>query len=254
MEARHKEDRETRSLVPSRMKRKTKIEVSNDGTLKPKRRTIVITGQGKNRVEKQRVNDEEVVEAVMPHAVTIGKKCLNNVAEYQDLIIGLQMELELGIPSLAVSGDSKLVIIQLLREYEVHNEDLVPYFCYAIILINKFDSVELEHVPREENRMADALANLATTLALQVDNKVYIPVCQQRVLPELLDRRIEETDAILVRVVEAEDWRQPLVNYLEHGRLPEDIRHKTEIRRTAPRFIYYKDTLIFRSYEGLFLC
>ncbi|KAK3011678.1 hypothetical protein RJ639_010858 [Escallonia herrerae] len=81
---------------------------------------------------------------------------------------------------------------------------------------DKFDSVELEHVPREENRMADALANLATTLALR-------------------------------------DWRQPLIDYLEHGRLPEDIRHKTEIRRRAPRFIYYKDTLFRRSYEGLFL-
>ncbi|KAK2986002.1 hypothetical protein RJ640_026392 [Escallonia rubra] len=45
MEARHKEDKETRSLVPSRMKRKTKIDVSNDGILKAKRRTIVITGQ-----------------------------------------------------------------------------------------------------------------------------------------------------------------------------------------------------------------
>ncbi|KAK2975803.1 hypothetical protein RJ640_022763 [Escallonia rubra] len=59
MEARHKEDKETRSLVPSRMKRKTKIDVSNDGILKAKRRTIVITGQGKNQVEKKRVNDEE---------------------------------------------------------------------------------------------------------------------------------------------------------------------------------------------------
>ncbi|KAK3024375.1 hypothetical protein RJ639_043279 [Escallonia herrerae] len=77
------------------------------------------------------------------------------------------MALELGIPSLIVSGDSKLVINQLLKEYEVKKEDLVPYFRYATILIDKFDSVELEHVPREENRMADALANLAITLALQ---------------------------------------------------------------------------------------
>ncbi|KAK3006983.1 hypothetical protein RJ639_015832 [Escallonia herrerae] len=101
--------------------------------------------------------------------------------------------------------------------------------------------------------MADALANLATTLALRGEDKVDISVCQQWVLPELLDCRIEETDAISVRVVEAEDWRQPLIDYLEHGRLPEDIRHKTKIRRRAPRFIYYKDTLFRRSYEGLFL-
>ncbi|KAK2971688.1 hypothetical protein RJ640_007726 [Escallonia rubra] len=173
IEARPKEDRETRSLIPSQIKRKTKIDVNNDGILKAKRRTIVIIGQ--------------------------------------------------------VSGDSKLVINKLLKEYEVKKEDLVPYFCYATILVNKFDSVELEHVLREENRMADALANLATTLALRGKYKVDILVCQQWVLPELLDCRIEEIDAILVRVVEAEDWRQPLIDYLEHGRLPEDIRHKIKI-------------------------
>ncbi|KAK3007271.1 hypothetical protein RJ639_017692 [Escallonia herrerae] len=117
------------------------------------------------------------------------------------------MALELKILSLAVSGNSKLVINQLLKEYEVKNEDIVPYFRYATILINKFDSVELEHVPREENYRADALASLATTLALRGEDKVDIPVCQQWVLPKLLDCRIEETDAISVRVIEAEDWR-----------------------------------------------
>ncbi|KAK3012209.1 hypothetical protein RJ639_012779 [Escallonia herrerae] len=61
------------------------------------------------------------------------------------LIIGLQMALELGIPSLAANGDSKLIINKLPKEYEVKMEDLVPYFDYATNLINKFNSVELEH-------------------------------------------------------------------------------------------------------------
>ncbi|KAK2998289.1 hypothetical protein RJ639_024613 [Escallonia herrerae] len=47
------------------------------------------------------------------------------------LIIGLQMALELGILSLTVSGDSKLIINKLPKEYGVKMEDLVPYFDYA---------------------------------------------------------------------------------------------------------------------------
>ncbi|KAK3016710.1 hypothetical protein RJ639_005648 [Escallonia herrerae] len=70
---------------------------------------------------------------VLPYAFTLGKKCSNNVIEYQALIISLQMTLELRIPSLVVSGDSKLVINQLLKDYEVKKEDLVPYFYYANI-------------------------------------------------------------------------------------------------------------------------
>ncbi|KAK2991047.1 hypothetical protein RJ640_019368 [Escallonia rubra] len=81
------------------------------------------------------------------------------------------MALELGIPSPVVSGDSKLIINQLLKDYKVKKEDRVPYFCYATNLINKFKSVEPEHVPREENCMADALANLATTLALRGEDE-----------------------------------------------------------------------------------
>ncbi|KAA0034814.1 ty3-gypsy retrotransposon protein [Cucumis melo var. makuwa] len=43
------------------------------------------------------------------------------------------------------------------------------------------------------------------------------------------------------------------LDYLEHGKLPTDPRHRAEIRRRAARFIYYKDTLYRRSYEGLLL-
>ncbi|KAK3026666.1 hypothetical protein RJ639_040693 [Escallonia herrerae] len=76
--------------------------------------------------------------------------------QQQGLIIGLQMALEPRIPSLAVSGDSKLLINQLPKEYEVKKEDPVSYFRNDTNLINKFYSVELEHISREENRMVNA--------------------------------------------------------------------------------------------------
>ena len=111
----------------------------------------------------------------------------------------------------------------------------------------------LEHIPRRENQLADALANLATTLALSEKENVEIPVCQRWVLPQLLDCVLEESNMISILAIEVDDWRSPIIDYLEHGRLPEDPRHKAEIRRRAPRFIYYKDTLFRRSFEGIFL-
>ncbi|KAB2609177.1 S2-RNase [Pyrus ussuriensis x Pyrus communis] len=47
--------------------------------------------------------------------------------------------------------------------YKVRKDDLVPYFRLATQLLRKFEAVTLEHVPRKENQMADALANLAST-------------------------------------------------------------------------------------------
>ena len=98
---------------------------------------------------------------VLPYSVVLGELCLNNVAEYQALIIKLQMAIEMGISELEVYGDSQLVINQLLTRYEVKKDNLIPYFQYASHLLKKFVTVFLEHVPREENQMSDALANLA---------------------------------------------------------------------------------------------
>uniref|UniRef100_A0A2N9ERQ0 Uncharacterized protein n=1 Tax=Fagus sylvatica TaxID=28930 RepID=A0A2N9ERQ0_FAGSY len=168
--------------------------------------------------------------------------------QYQALIAGLQMALDMKISYLEVYGDSKLVINQLLTHYEVRNEGLVPYFRLATRLIEEFDGISLEHIPRSENKIADALANLATTLALSEEERVNVPVCNRWALTE---EYTSETNAISVSIVEDEDWRQPLIDYLEHGKLPDDSRHKTEVRRRAPRFIYYKDTLYRRSFDGL---
>ncbi|XP_070029337.1 uncharacterized protein [Nicotiana sylvestris] len=53
--------------------------------------------------------------------------------------------------------------------------------------------------------------------------------------------------------VEKEEWRQPIIDYLCYGILPENSRKRTEIRRRAPRFLHYKDTLYRRLFEGVLL-
>ncbi|KAF7127547.1 hypothetical protein RHSIM_Rhsim11G0065500 [Rhododendron simsii] len=126
------------------------------------------------------------------------------------------------IVDLEIFGDSKLIINQLCGDYEVRKDDLVLYFQYANHLLKNLEGVTLEHVPREENRMADALANLATTLALQEVENFNVHVCEQWILPQLLDCRFEEANAITILPIEDNDWRQPLIDYLQHGKLPND--------------------------------
>ncbi|KAI5344076.1 hypothetical protein L3X38_011953 [Prunus dulcis] len=103
---------------------------------------------------------------VLPYSFSLSELCSNNVAEYQALIMGLQMAVEMKISSLEVYGDSMLVINQLLTHFEVRKDDLIPYHQLATQLLESFDFVTLEHMPRKDNQMADALANLAATLAL----------------------------------------------------------------------------------------
>ncbi|XP_070682449.1 uncharacterized protein [Malus domestica] len=163
------------------------------------------------------------------------------------------MAINMEITTLGVYGDSKLIISQLLTEYEVRKDDLVPYFRLATQLLQKFEAVTLEHVPRKENQMADALANLASSMTLGEDEAADVPICQRWVIPLATEMILDDTNVISVLPVDVEEWRQPLIDYLEYGKLPNDPRHRSEIRRRAPRFLYYKETLYRRSFEGILL-
>ncbi|KAA0058832.1 uncharacterized protein E6C27_scaffold803G00300 [Cucumis melo var. makuwa] len=116
---------------------------------------------------------------ILPYNFAIAELCSNNVAEYQVLIIGLQMALEIEVSFIEIYGDSKLIINKLSLEYDVKHEDLKSYFAYARKLMERFDSVMLEHVPRTENKMADALANLAIALTMSNDVTLNIPIYQR---------------------------------------------------------------------------
>ncbi|KAB5563760.1 hypothetical protein DKX38_003814 [Salix brachista] len=151
------------------------------------------------------------------------------MAEYQALILGLEMAMNIKMSRLKVFGDSQLVIRQILSLYEVKKPEFIPYHKYALKLITSLDCVTLEHVPRKENKQADALANLASTLA-SCSEEINVHVCQRWVVPPLSHdiKEKEQVGVVSVYEIEKEDWRQPLIDYLRHGKLPNDLRHKTE--------------------------
>ncbi|GAA0138813.1 hypothetical protein LIER_00485 [Lithospermum erythrorhizon] len=63
----------------------------------------------------------------------------------------------------------------------------------------------------------------------------------------------EESMAITTTSGATAHWRQPLIDYLQHGRLPEDPQKNLDVRRRAPRFLYYNSTLFRRSFREIVL-
>nr|ABD63081.1 hypothetical protein 17.t00008 [Asparagus officinalis] len=92
--------------------------------------------------------------------------CSNNIAEYNTLLINLDIAKQLGVKHLEVYGDSQLIVNRVKGEYELSNEDLILYHTVAIALANSFESFYIDYIPRLKNTYADALASLAATLAL----------------------------------------------------------------------------------------
>jgi len=77
--------------------------------------------------------------------------CSNNEVEYEALIMGLEMLLNLGAKHILIRGDLELVINQLTHKFNCIKSNLLKYFLYASKLLTRFDKVKFEHLFREQN-------------------------------------------------------------------------------------------------------
>jgi len=110
------------------------------------------------------------------------------------------MTIKMGIKDLDIYGDSQLLIGQLLEE-----DNLVPYHKSALWLLDKLETIKLQHVLKSTNKMAGTLANLAATLALGAEESMNVIVCNQWVVASLGEELEEDVNAISAQEVEEED-------------------------------------------------
>jgi ribonuclease HI len=87
----------------------------------------------------------------------------NNWAEYQGVIRALETVLErkLEQEQIEIRMDSKLVVEQLLGNWKIKEPSLKPQAGRALELVHRCAGVDFTHVPREQNKVADKLANEA---------------------------------------------------------------------------------------------
>lgn len=85
----------------------------------------------------------------------------NNYAEYEGLLLGLERASELGAKEVEVFADSELLVRQLQGRYQVRSPNLRPLWVRARELLQGFERVRLQHIPREKNELADEMSNRA---------------------------------------------------------------------------------------------
>jgi ribonuclease HI len=85
----------------------------------------------------------------------------NNVAEYYALLAALDFATTHGITALRIRSDSELLVRQMQGRYKVKSADLKPLHERASIRARQLKYFAIEHIRREQNGDADALANVA---------------------------------------------------------------------------------------------
>ncbi|XP_074271077.1 uncharacterized protein LOC141594999 [Silene latifolia] len=90
-------------------------------------------------------------------------KATNNEAEYEALILGMQMASWLKVRNLRVYSDSLLVVNHVNNEYVARDSKMIAYLKIATEQKSKFRTFKITQVPRDQNVEANALATLGAT-------------------------------------------------------------------------------------------
>jgi ribonuclease HI len=112
----------------------------------------------------------------------------NNVVEYEALVNGLHIAIELGVRCLDARGDSQLVIDQVMKNSHCRDPKMEAYCDEVRRLEDKFYGLELNHIARRYNETADELAKIAsgrTTVPLDVFSRdLHQPLVKTNDTPE----------------------------------------------------------------------
>ena len=104
-------------------------------------------------------------------------RATNNVAEYHGAIAAVEAALERGATKLELRLDSDLIVQQVRGTYRVRKQQLKPLFNQLMSLLGELDHFEINHVYRERNTRADAMANQA------LDRDLPSPPAQRGEMP-----------------------------------------------------------------------
>ena len=164
------------------------------------------------------------------YALRFGFRASNNKAEYEAVIVGLNLFHFMEAYQLEVSSDSQLMVKQIEDSYEAKGEKMILYLKKVRELLKKFVRVRVKHVPRSENSRADALAKLAT-------------------IEHLPEPSISVDNGEVSPVMFKPSWMDPIWDYLVDGRLPSDPKEASKLRARSARFTVHRGTLYKRGYS-----
>jgi ribonuclease HI len=186
----------------------------------------------------------------------------NNVAEYEALVNGLRIAVELGVRRLDARGDSQLVIDQVMKNSHCRDPKMEAYCDEVQHLEDKFYRLELNHIARRYNETTDELAKIAsgrTTVPPDVFSRdIHQPSVKMDDTPEPEEASATEGEVLRVEgerngVTPNPNWRTPYLQYLHRGELPLDKVEAQLLAWRAKSFVLLGDEkeLYRRSPSGI---
>ncbi|XP_075657966.1 uncharacterized protein LOC142627948 [Castanea sativa] len=193
------------------------------------------------------------IRMVLPDGITLEKSlrlrflATNNEVECEALLVDLNVVQTLGGKAIRAYCDSRLVVGQVLGEYEAKDPRMLWYLGRVKRLSRDFHSFTLEQVPRGKNSHADSLTTLATVSREDLPRIVLV---ESYMTPAYNKLPPVEVNSMRVGL----SWQDPLVAFLKEGIVPKDWVEVEKSHRKVPRFWLSKDQKLYKcSYSRPYL-
>ncbi|XP_074300640.1 uncharacterized protein LOC141631935 [Silene latifolia] len=200
-------------------------------------------------------------------AVCYEFKATNNEAEYEALILGLQLALNLKVKCLQVYNDSLFIFNHVKDSYTATDSKMIAYLKVAKSLKQKFKAFKIVQVPRDQNAEADALATLGATFKPNELSNIPIMHVLYSTIQKLIEsdrgelgeqQDVEQVNGagILANIEEQQagpDWCKPYLEWLMEDKLLVDQREVRGFKMKATRFMLVDNVLFRKSLAGPYL-
>ncbi|XP_059436622.1 uncharacterized protein LOC132169637 [Corylus avellana] len=166
-------------------------------------------------------------------------KTTNNEAEYGAAITGLGLAREMGAEFIQLRSDSQVIVGHIRGEFKAKGDKMKLYLLKVQDLQDSFKKFCIVKIPREENKRADHLACIASTVELMGEFEELVQILSEPAI----------TEVISVSAVEVvPDWQKEVVEYVEIGTLPSKKKSAVQLRKKAARFTMVNETLYKRGF------
>ncbi|XP_074330151.1 uncharacterized protein LOC141667497 [Apium graveolens] len=171
--------------------------------------------------------------------ISFGFSAINNQAEYESLIAGLNLVKTLRIQELNIYSDSQIVVQQTNDEYILKDPVLAKYQALVQSYLASIPRNQVLQISQEENSEADTLSKLVQNSS-DLDCSVYFEELQK---PSIESGEVMEIDNNL-------NWMTPFIKYLEKGKLPEDKGKAQRLKAKTSKFFVEKGLLYRRTFSS----
>ncbi|GFZ12712.1 hypothetical protein Acr_23g0010970 [Actinidia rufa] len=141
--------------------------------------------------------------------------------------------------------DSQLVVNQVQGDYLAKDLRMMAYLDKVNAISMKIKDFKTRQIPREENKKADALTNLASTFDFVLDRSVLL---------EFFPNPNIDIAKNIYQATTNPTWMDDIIAYLKDGELPSDKLQARGIQYRSARFCLLHGMLYKRSFSELLIC